>query len=69
MTNEELHNLVQGTPYEYLLDMTDEQAAEILEKTYIYISGGRHCGKTLWQAGYTVAMHKAINKLRGKKNE
>ena len=67
MTNEELHNLVQGTPYEYLLDMTDEQAAEILEKTYIYISGGRYCGKTLWKAGYTIAMNKAINKLRGEK--
>ena len=67
MTNEELHNLVQGTPYEYLLDMTDEQAAEILEKTCVYISGGRQNGKTLWKAGYTIAMHKAINKLRGKK--
>lgn len=67
MTDEELNNLIKGTPYEYLLNMTDEQAAEILEKTYIYISGGRQNGKTLWKAGYTIAMHKAINKLRGEK--
>ena len=67
MTDEELNNLIKGTPYEYLLNMTDEQAAEILEKTYIYISGGRHNGKTFGQLGYTVAIHKALNKLRGEK--
>lgn len=57
--------MIEGTEYEKILNMTDEQAADILEKTIIYLCGGRMNGKTILSLSYRVAILKAINKLRG----
>ena len=65
MTEEQLNDMVKDTPYEDLLNMTDEQAADVLEKTMLWISGGRGCGKTITKLSYEIALTRAINKLRG----
>lgn len=80
MTNEELIEILRNqgdtgllldTPYENLLLMTDEQAADIIEDMYFKPQsvGGRHNGKTLLQACRIVAVAKAINRLRGKSDD
>lgn len=53
--------------YESILNMTDAQAADILEDLFFNgISvGGRGNGKTIMQLTYNTAVIKAINKLRG----
>lgn len=58
--------MIEGTDYEKLLNMTDEQAADILENTILHYCGGRGSGKTLISNAYSIAMIKAINKLREK---
>ena len=55
MTNED---------YEKLLQMTDAECADILEKTMIWMLGLRANGKTLFKAAYTVALIRALDKLR-----
>lgn len=55
MTNEE---------FEKLLQMTDAECADVLEKTMIWISGIRGNSKTWFKASYAVALARAINKLR-----
>ena len=59
--------MIEGTDYEKLLNMTDEQAADILDDMFFktQLLGGRHCGKTILTACQIVAMVKAINRLRG----
>lgn len=47
-----------------LLDMSDKQCADVLEKTMFWMLGGRANGKTVFKALYTVALTRAINKLR-----
>ena len=47
-----------------LLDMSDKQCADVLEKTMAWMLGGRANGKTVFKALYTVALTRAINKLR-----
>ena len=47
-----------------LLDMSDKQCADVLEKTMVWMLGGRANGKTVFKALYTVALTRAINKLR-----
>ena len=53
-----------------ILDMTDQQAADIIEDMYFnpQMVGGRHQGKTYMQACRMVAVLKAIHKLRGDTN-
>lgn len=57
--------MIEGTDYEKLLNMTDEQAADILEKFVIYLGGRGNC-KTFIANAYSIAIRKAINKLREK---
>ena len=54
--------------YDNILNMTDEQAADIIEDLFFrgQLVGGRHNGKTITQLAYHTAIVKAINKLRGK---
>lgn len=52
-----------------LLNMTDEQCADVLEKVHCQFVGGRHCGKTFLKSAYDVALARAISKLRGTNNE
>ena len=58
--------MIEGTDYEKLLNMTDEQAADILENTILHYYGGRGSGKTFMSTAYGIALRKAINKLREK---
>ena len=57
--------MIEGTDYEKLLNMTDEQAADTLEKFVIYL-GGRGSGKKFISTAYAIAIRRAINKLREK---
>lgn len=50
--------------YESINEMTDAQAAEVLENMRIRIDGGRGNGKTKLFYSYNVAMQKAIQKLK-----
>lgn len=51
--------------YEDIINMTDGQAADILEKIHeLIIYGGRMNGKTRLRMAYPVAMKKAITALR-----
>lgn len=61
-----LKPMIEGTDYETLLNMTDEQAAEILENTFNCIIVSRGNNKTFLTSVYIVALVKAIKKLRGK---
>lgn len=47
-----------------ILNMTDEQAAEVLEKVKAWMEGGRKNGKTLLFLAYNKAIEKAIKSLR-----
>lgn len=53
--------------YDAILNMTDEQAADILEDLFFngVKVGGRGYGKTTLQLTYNTAIIKALNKLRG----
>ena len=53
--------------YDAILNMTDEQAADILEDLFFngVKVGGRGNGKTTLQLAYNTAVIKAVNKLRG----
>lgn len=51
--------------YEKILNMTDEEAADILDNYILRICGGRGNGKTLLSFSYFIAIKKAIKKLRG----
>lgn len=51
--------------YEAIMNMTDEQAAEVLEKMRIHVMGGRQNGKTVLFLSYNTAIQKAIQKLKG----
>lgn len=50
--------------YEAIKNMTDAQAAEVLENMRIRIMGGRCNGKTKLVLSYDVAIQKAIQKLK-----
>ena len=50
--------------YEDIMNMTDEEAAEILENTRIRMMGGRMNGKTRLSMSYNVALQKAIIALK-----
>ena len=47
-----------------ILNMTDKQAAEVLEKVNVWMNGGRRNGKTLLSLAYNKAIEKAITSLR-----
>lgn len=77
MNDEELRTLLQAednkrsltdsTPFEDLINMSDEQAADILDDMFFKpqpIYGMRN-GKTYLRASQIVAVVKAINRLRG----
>ena len=51
--------------YDDIMNMTDEQAADILENLRVRLYGGRQNGKTKLSLAYNVATEKAIKKLRG----
>jgi len=53
--------------FQNLLNMTDEQAASVIENMFFepQMLGGRHQGKQYLYAMRTVAILKAINRLRG----
>ena len=78
MTFEELREVLKNTDEKYgiennpdnfstLLNMTDEQAADIIEDMYFgeHLVGGRQHGKQYIIAARMVATLKAIRKLRG----
>lgn len=50
--------------YEAIMNMTNAQAAEVLENARIRIMGGRCNGKTKLFLSYDVAIQKAIQKLK-----
>lgn len=50
--------------YEAITNMTDAQAAEVLENMRIRIMGGRCNGKTKLVLSYEVAIQKAIQKFK-----
>lgn len=79
MTFEELRKILKSADEKYgiennpdnfstLLNMTDEQAADIIEDMYFgeHLVGGRKHGKQYIAAARMVATLKAIQKLRGK---
>ena len=47
-----------------ILNMTDKQAAEVLEKVKVWVNFGRRNGKTLLSLAYNKAIEKAITALR-----
>lgn len=47
-----------------IINMTDKQAAEVLEKVQVWMNGGRRNGKTLLSLAYNKAIEKAIKSLR-----
>ena len=47
-----------------ILNMTDKQAAEVLEKAKVWINYGRRNGKTRLSLAYNKAIEKAITALR-----
>ena len=47
-----------------ILQMTDSECADFLEKVMIWVGGLRANGKTVFKAAYAVALIRAINKLR-----
>lgn len=55
MTNED---------FQKIINMTDSECADILEKVMIWVGGLRANGKTVFKAAYAVALIRAINKLR-----
>ena len=77
MNDEELKALLRAednkllstdsTPFEDLINMSDEQAADILDDMFFkpQLIGGRRNGKTYLMASQIVAVVKAINRLRG----
>lgn len=47
-----------------ILNMTDKQAAEVLEKVKVWMNSGRRNGKTLLSLAYNKSIEKAITALR-----
>lgn len=47
-----------------IINMTDSEAADILEKFVLSWIGGRGNGKVLWTLRYKAALCRAIKKLR-----
>ena len=47
-----------------ILNMTNKEAAEVLEKVKVWMNGGRRNGKTLLSLAYNKAIEKAITALR-----
>lgn len=47
-----------------IINLSDKQCADVLEKTMIWMFNGRANGKTVFKALYTFALTRAINKLR-----
>lgn len=47
-----------------ILNMTDKQAAEVLEKVNVWMNGGRRNGKTLLSLAYNKSIEKGITALR-----
>ena len=47
-----------------ILNMTDRQAAEVLEKVQVWMNSGRRNGKTLLVLAYNKAIEKSITALR-----
>lgn len=50
--------------YETIANMTDAQAADILEKVIGWSLGARKIGKTLFSLAVLVALERAVNALR-----
>lgn len=50
--------------YEKLANMTDEQAADILEDYRVRLNLGRKNGKSIMFLAYNIALSKAIQRLR-----
>lgn len=71
MTDKDIHeDTTFPFPYNEILNMTDEQAASILESVMVnFTYYGRGCGRTQAYLAYSVAFSKAIEKLRGGKND
>lgn len=77
MNDEDLRTLLRAednklsstdsTPFEDLINMSDEQAADILDDMFFkpQLIGGVRNGKTYLRASQIVAVVKAINRLRG----
>ena len=55
---------ISGTPYEGLLKMTDEQAAEILSNYHNACISGRRNGKVFTALAFDTALNKAIERLK-----
>lgn len=56
--------MIDNTDYEKLANMTDEQAANVLEDFSVRIMGGRGNGKTIMSFAYNIALSRAIQRLR-----
>ena len=50
--------------FDRISNMTDKQAAEVLEKVQVWMNSGRRNGKTLLSLAYNKAVEKAITALR-----
>ena len=56
--------MIDNTEYEKLANMTDEQAADILEDYRVHLNTGRQNGKSIMFLAYNIALSKAIQRLR-----
>lgn len=56
--------IFDNTDYEKLANMTDEQAADILENYRVRLNVGRQNGKSIMFLAYNIALSKAIQRLR-----
>lgn len=56
--------MMNNTDYEKLANMTDEQAADILEDYRVRLNTGRQNGKSTMFLAYNIALSKAIQRLR-----
>lgn len=50
--------------YKAIANMTDAQAADVLEKVFNWSLGGRKTGKSLVSLAVLVALERAVNALR-----
>lgn len=55
--------------YKAIANMTDSQAADILEKVFNWSLAGRKTGKNLLSLAMLVALERAVNALRRGKHE
>lgn len=56
--------MIDNLDYEKLANMTDEQAADILEDYRVHLNFGRRSGKSIMFFAYNIALSKAIQRLR-----